>query len=66
MNRSDTSRVDADLQFILVSDLNKLDILGQDLGDVGTEISQLLALDALRDERSGLLFLKLKIYNNDW
>ena len=39
VNRSDASRVDADLQFILVSDLNKLDVLGQDLGDIGTEVS---------------------------
>ena len=57
VDRSDTSRVDADLQFILVSDLNKLDVLGEHLGDVGAEVSELLTLDALWHKRSGLLFL---------
>jgi hypothetical protein len=57
VDRSNTSRVDADLQFILVRDLNKLDVFGEHLGDVGAEVGELLTLHALWHKWSGHLFL---------
>ena len=61
MDRSDTSWVDTDFQLVLVSDLDKLDVLGEDLGDVCTEISELFPLYALWHERSRLLLLNTDV-----